>query len=65
MLLMIKIIRCGEELDTVTLRCRIFRSMEVGIPNLDTCGLIQPDVIPVGVEGDDIPYPTLVRIAPG
>src|SRR6266516_1189601 len=57
-----QVIRGHERLHAITLRCRIFGSIEVAVSDLDSCGLLYPDMIPIGVDGFNILHPTLVRI---
>ena len=57
-----EIIRGHEQLDAITLRCRIQGPVEVAVLNDDACRLIQPHVVPVGVEGLDVLDPPLVGV---
>ena len=49
-------------LDSIALRGRILRTVEVVILYLDVRGLIEPDMITFGVHGPDVLEPTIVGI---
>ena len=58
-----QIVRGHEGLDAVALRSGIFGAVEVRVSNLRSRGLVQPDVVSVGIQGLDVLHPAGIAVA--